>query len=440
MQRRDQIPVRGFTVRLDEGFPPILLDTLASLSGLEFCREVTLRNYGGYPQTIENLVLRDPAPGLRIASTFPLVLQPGESRQVTICYQNPRDTAFTGESCIDNGCLVREIGTLPVLSGQDTVAPRVVKTGRDCDEVIVYDIFEEGALSSGIAEVTVRARRNAEIVIPSPNELPGPLAQIEIRRVSIWEDVVYDIEIVDVVGNRVRLAETIPGLTLSVADASNTAQFGFRLTPDIPWLYDELIFTRRDCDTVWLENTGSQQLDLSRLRFSGNEQFSVPPQQLPISLAPGARFPVEICVLPTASGTFRDTLVIEFFCGQLVDIVAFEAAARPLVGDGLDRCGNTISASIGGATKGDFLENPVPNPSSSGKTTLTFGLHRSQPVSLVLHSETGLVVREFLAHDFQHEGIWQIDADLSDVPSGAYLLRMTTSSGQTETRPLVVTD
>ena len=438
LERRYRIEVAGFTVRLARGEPMVTLDTLASLNGLRFCTEFLLYNYGRTPQTIRGLGLTDQIEGVTVPTTFPIVLQPGERRAVEICFARTGDTSAVIEIGLDNGCEIRPVGFLPVISGIDSLAPSVRRLSGECDKDVIYELSERGALSSGIAEVTVRAQRNADIVIPLPSELPGEEARIEIRRKSIWEDVVYDIEIVDVSGNRVRLTDTIGGLTLSLADAANARQVGFRLDPSLPWLYEELIFTRQDCDTVWLENTGLRTLDLDRLRFVGNTQFSVPPEQFPLRLQPGERFPLEVCVRPIASGTFLDTLVIEFFCGELIDVVEFQSLVRPLAGDGRDRCGNLIEANIGGATKEDFLENPTPNPSAKGVAAVTFGLAEARPVTMTLHDGNGNEVRRLLDADIMSEGISRIHVDVSDLSSGRYYLRMDGSAGSGFVRTMVI--
>src|SRR5690606_25977568 len=158
-------------------------------------------------------------------------LQPGELRRVQICFQRVGDTAALIEIGIDNGCEIRPVGYLPVISGIDSIPPAVTRVSGACDKDVVSEVTESGALSSGIAEITVSAQENADLSHPLPTAQPGRSAWIEIRRTSIWEDVVYDIEIVDLVGNRARLADTIGGLTLSIADASNNDKVGFRFDP-----------------------------------------------------------------------------------------------------------------------------------------------------------------------------------------------------------------
>ena len=362
LQRNYRFDVPGFTVSLTDGEPPLRLDTLASLNGLEFCTTITLQNYGRFPQEIRSLEFRDQIPGLSVNAAFPMTLRPGEARSVQICFQREGDTSALVEIVVDNGCVTRSVANLPLLSGIDSLRPALSKLTRDCEQNIVYEVTEAFALNSGIAEVIVRANKNADIIIPSPDELPGRIARIEILRKSIWEDVIYDVEVVDVVGNRVRFADTIGGLTLAVVDQADLSEYGFRLDPAVPWEYERITYTGNDCDTLWFENTGLKPLDLFRLRFAGNLEFSVPPEQLPLYIQPGERIPIEVCVRPKAAGDFQDTMIVEFFCGQLIEVVEFKSTVDPLEGHGADRCGNLLEFNVEGFTRRNFLENPAPKP------------------------------------------------------------------------------
>lgn len=438
LDRRYNFPVKGFTVSMASSQSQVVLDTLASLNGLEFCLEISLRNYGAFPQRINELTFSKPVQGLRVQGSFPLTLQPGETRVVTVCFQRTGDMTDVVELGLDNGCLIRKIATLPLLSGIDSLKPVISKLSTECDKDIIFEITEQYALNSGIKQVTIHSKKNAEINIPLPQSLPGRLARIEIRRKSIWEDVIYDIEIVDVVGNSVRLYDTIGGLTLAISDQPTTQEFGFRLDPSVPWQYETLVYSEQDCDTLWLQNTGLRTLDLYRLRLSGNLDFSIPPEQLPLRLDPGERRPVVVCVRPIGIGEFRDTLIIEFFCGSLTEIVEFKSVVDPLSGSGQDRCGNPMQFNVKGFTKRNFLEPPAPNPVHKGNAVLTLGLTGPQKVTLLLRDAMGNEVRRFLDGDALPGGIGQIQADLNDLPSGQYYLQMRTSSGDAAVQPLVI--
>ena len=438
LRRNYRFDVPGFTVSLTAGDPSIRLDTLASLNGLEFCTTITLQNYGRFPQEIKELEFGDPVPGLSVKTSFPILLRPAEVRTVQICFQYEGDTSTLVDLRIDNGCVVRSIGNLPLLSGVDSLRPVLSKLTDDCDQSIVYEITEAYALNSGIAEVIVRAKRNAEIVIPSPDKLPGRIARLEILRESIWQDVIYDIQVEDMVGNQMQFADTIGGLTLAISDPASLSEFGFRLDPAIPWEYERLTYTNKDCDTLWFENTGLKPLDLFRLRFIGNLELSVPPEQLPLYLLPGERKAVEVCVRPRATGDFRDTMIVEFFCGQLINVIEFKSVVDHLEGHGADRCGNLLEFNVEGFTRRNFLQSPAPNPSAKGIALVTFGLKGPEVVSMSLHEAMGGEVRRFLENDPMPGGIGQVHVKLDGLSSGGYYLRMQTGSGDVFVRPLAI--
>lgn len=438
LDRRYTFPVKGFTVSLATGQPPVLLDTLASLNGLEFCQKISLRNYGQFPQLVEDLTFDNQVEGLRVDATFPLTLMPGETRTINVCFKKIGDTVASVNIGLSNGCILRPIATLPLLSGTDSLRPSIIRLTDTCDHDVIYEVSELYALNSGIASIAVKLKKNADLIIPAPSDLPGRVARIEIRRQSIWEDVVYEIEITDVVGNQIILSDTIGGLTLRITDAAQSSEFGFRLDPAVPWQYDDLIFSQQDCDVLWFENTGLKTLDLYRLRLTGNLQFSIPPEQLPLRLAPGERRPIEVCVRPRGIGNFRDTLIVEFFCNSLVKVVDFRTLVDPLTGDGHDRCGNVMQFNVEGFTRRTFLESPVPNPVSKDVTELTFGLSEPQLVTLTLHDAMGNEVRRFLSHDQINTGIVKIQANVGDLVSGQYFLRMQAGDNASIIRPLII--
>lgn len=438
LDRRYSFPVKGFTVSLTNGQPPIMLDTLASLNGQEFCQTISLRNYGQFPQVIDDLKFDKQIAGLRVNANFPLTLMPGETRTLSLCFQRTGDTSASVDISLVGGCLERPIATLPLLSGVDSLKPSLVRLTDTCDQNVIYEVSELYALNSGIASIAVEQKKNAELTIPSPSDLPGRVARIEIRRQSIWEDVEYRIRITDLVGNTIILSDTIGGLTLRITDAGQTEEFGFRLDPVVPWNYEDLTYSQQKCDILWFENTGLKTLDLYRLRFSGNLEFSIPPDQLPLRLAPGERRPVEVCVRPVSTGDFRDTLIVEFFCNSLVKVVDFRTLVDPLQGDGLDRCGNRMRFNVEGFTRRTFLDSPVPNPVGKGITELTFGLAQPENVTLVLHDAMGNEVRRFLDHDQINTGIVKIQAHVGDLVSGQYFLRMQAGENESIVRPLII--
>ncbi len=435
LDRFYRFPVKGFTVAMEVGqTAPVKLDTLASLNGLEFCRDITLRNYGQFPQHIDGLRFSAPTPGVRIPPIFPLDLEPGEVRTISVCYQHVGDTSFSVDVQLDNGCLRRSIATLPLISGIDSTVPVIQPVVDPCTTDRAIKLSEAGALNSGIQSVTILDSQNVNVVLSAP--LPSKEVELLLQRRDPYQDMIYSIRVTDAVGNTVMISDIVGGFTLAV-QGSDARQVGVRV--DRPWVYERLLYGQEQCDTFYLRNYGQLTLALERPRVIGNLEYSIPPDQLPIVLKPGEVRPLLICVKPLAFGEQIDTLIVDFRCGNPREVVQLIAQVDPLIGTSTDRCGNHLSFQVDGFVKRNFIQPPQPNPAAKGATVVYLGLDRPQDVTLGLFDGLGNEVRRLFDNDPMPGGIVRIDARVDDLPSGIYYLRMRTSTGTALAQKLVVT-
>lgn len=431
-----KFPVKGFTVSVAAAGPlPLKMDTLASLNGLQFCTSLRLRNYGGFPQTLTNLNFNSSDPGLTIAEQLPITLQPGEEREVRFCYQHVGDTAFTVSLRIGNGCLERELALLPLISAVDSVYPLITWEGDSCSPSRSFSLKELGIRNAGIKSIEYLTLENADPIL-NPATLPTRQAQLTLQRRDPRKDVVYAIVVEDLVGNRVTLSDTVGGATLSVARTNGT-ELGMRINS--PWEYSQLVYGGQQCDSVTLQNYGLRPLNLSSLRLLGNLEYSIPPDQLPITLLPGETRRFMVCMRPRGVGQRIDTLVVDFNCGAYSELVELTANVLPLAGSGADRCGNALTFLVGGFARRNYLMAPFPNPASSQTATVGFGLDADQNVTLVVLDEFGNEKQRLLDKDPMPGGVAQIQMDVTNLPQGLYFLQMQTSSGDVMAQKLVVT-
>lgn len=434
LDRRYRFPVKGFTVSMTIGqTAPVELDTLASLSGGEFCRRITLRNYGQFPQRITGLRFNSPAPGLRTVGEFPIEIEPGGSREVTLCYQFVGDTAYTVELQVDNGCLKRPIALLPLVSGVDSLVPVLQPVFDPCDIDRRIKVIEAGVLNSGITSVSFLDSSNVQFSL-SPS-LPGKEIEIRLERRDPYQDMIYSIVVTDAVGNKAFISDTVGGFTLSVQTEA-AEQVGARTRK--PWIYPNLTYGEEICDTFYLRNYGLLTLTLQRPRVIGNIEYSIPPDQLPVVLQPGEVRPLLICIKPRGFGEQIDTLIIDFNCGTPQELVVLRTNVDPLVGQAVDRCGNALGFQVNGFVKQTFLQPPVPNPTGAGRASIFIGLTEPESVTLGLFDGLGNEVRRFLDRDAMPGGIITVDARLSELPAGLYYLRLRTETGALLTQKLVI--
>lgn len=438
LDRYYNFPVKGFTVAMEVGQSvPVQLDTLASLNGMEFCRQITLRNYGQFPQQITGLRFSAGSAGLRVndgESPFPVEIPPGGQRSFSVCFLHVGDTSFTTEIMVDNGCDLRTVALLPLISGIDSTSPGMTPVFEPCESDRMIRLSEAGALNSGVGSITFLDSMNVEAIITP--ELPAKSVQLQLKRKDPFQDMIYSIEISDVVGNKSIITDTVGGFTIKVQDADAT-QLGFRV--DAAWDYQHLVYGQEACDTVYLTNYGLLPLELQRPRVLGNLDYSIPPDQLPVTLMPGEVRPFVVCVSPRGFGENLDTLVLDFFCDSPSEMVLLRTFVDPLQGRGDDRCGNAIEFEVGGFVKRNFLQTPHPNPVPGDRAAITFGLDKPQDVTLSIHNELGNEVQGLLKHDPMPGGIARINAALEELPAGLYYIRMQTSDGTVLSEKMVIT-
>lgn len=434
LDRYYSFPVKGFTLSIaGGGSTPVRLDTLASLNGKEFCRQITVTNYGGFPQDLTTL-LTDPSDAdLRVSSGLPATLRPGETRTIDICYRHAGDTSALYTIKIGNDCLLRPVAELPVISGVDTSRPKITPSLDPCRSDESLDLTDVGVLNAGVDSVIVTTLVNADTVFSSA--LPSKEVGLTIRRIDPYKDMIYSLIVKDAVGNLSTISDTIGGFTLAATRRSGQP-VGARF--DAPWKFQTLTYGDLQCDTILLHNYGLLPLDLTSLHLEGNAQFSIPPEQLPIHLEVGETRPLAVCLVPRRIGDQSDTLVAEFFCGALTERIPLNTMVDPLYQTSRDGCGSMIVFDIGGFLRRSFIQAPVPNPVEGGSASITVGLAESGPTSLVLYDGKGNEVRRIIDEPLVPAGLAKVDADVRDLPSGVYYLRLVTPSGTPLTEKLVI--
>ena len=82
------------------------------------------------------------------------------------------------------------------------------------------------------------------------------------------------------------------------------------------------------------------------------------------------------------------------------------------------------------------LSQNYPNPANP-KTRITFSIPEKTIVKINLYSITGELIKELMDEE-KENGIYQIDVDLNNYSSGMYFYRMTTNSGYTATKKLIL--
>ncbi len=432
------ISLPGFTMRATgmTGNDPLTVDTLVIFNGRRFCTSVDVENYGAFERTVSRITLGEGAlTGLSIGADLPMVLKPGERRRVQICYDGYLDTTYMAQVVIEGECVGREIARVPLISRIDTTGPALGRIGEPCIGDYTLGIAEPHNLQSGIASIETENLVNCQAIIsPDSTGLPASSATVGFRRIDPRHDMIYTVRLRDVVGNERVVTDTIGGFTLAVTGLLGDT-LAMRLGRD--WVGDSLVITSRRCDSVALSNYGARALSLATIRMRGNLAYSIPPSQLPITLAPGEVRKLAVCVEGRMSGDQEDTLLVDGECGINEEVLVKNHVGW-ISGTGSDICNNALSIQMFAASKRTFMTTPVPNPVSDVVAYVDVGLTRAEAIRLDVMDLDGNVALPILSGVQMGAGISRITFDISTVPNGAYFCRMVTAGGEVRVEKVVV--
>ena len=432
---RKEIP--GYTVAGvgSSGSEPLRFD-IVSYNGKEGCREIRLFNYGGFPQSVERITLKagDPV-GLNVKTSLPITILPGETASINICYAGDQDESFevglaVGGACIDRDALIAHVVTVI-----DTLPPAIDFGGEGCgNSTITFAEPNQQYLEVESVEVDTIINGTWSL---NPEALPAQTVSLRLYPTDFREDLIVRGRTRDRAGNELRFADTIPGFTIGVFEEPESDRLALRLERD--WISDSLVLNSTRCDSLLIVNYGSYPLTVTRVFMRENLEFSIPPTQLPLALAPGEERRVAVCLQGRVAGEQIDTLWIEDACGRWENVL-LRTPVMPTSGNGNDYCGNLVNVQSFGPTKRTFITTPIPNPAPAGRLTLDIGLQRNELVSLSVFDLAGFPELELVDEGEIEAGIHRFEFDASNLEAGIYFCKMVTGSGEILTTKFMIRD
>lgn len=422
--------IPGFTLGVNgDRSGASLVDTLVAINANEFCKRLTVVNYGAYQQRIVEMRLVDSIPEARITTAVPLTIEPGDSTIVEVCFTGLKDTTVSVSLELVGTCSRRLAAIIPVDSRIDTTAAGIRHEGPECaDEV--YLVYSKSERASRIASIEVDTTINGTARLMSDPKLnPLPIVRVRLSRTDPFYDMIYQITVVDSVGNTLVDRDTIGGFTIA---ALNFGRDSVGLRWNRSWSRDTLPTSARSCDSIELVNYGLRDVDLSSVRLRGNTRYSVPPAQLPMRIPAGESRPLIVCLESPFPYDQIDTLELRDLCGH-VDVVGLKTPVRALLGSGSDGCRGKIEVSAFEAAKRTFMTAPVPNP-MTGEGYVDIGLARDEVVSLQVLDLRGRPVAPLMRQVELPAGLLRFTFDLSQLETGGYILLLTTAGGEVVTQ------
>ena len=412
--RTKRIDIRGLTVHADSTLQTaqILSSSATLVTGRSVCFQLTLVNYGTFPQRIDSIVFL----GRRISvnAALPLVLQPGERRTIEYCLRTFQSGIVTDTLAVRDSCTLRPILAVSIEAFADTQEPVVTETTDDCERRIEYSVSDNRRFDSGVDSVRVVTATHC--TVQTQRRVDGTV-HIRISLPNRRNDAAYRIAISDSAGNVRVLERQVPGFRVRISLA------GAVVSATAPILVSGATAQVLTCATLRLENLSAYPLQLDGLWLAGNIIFSLPPSELPFFVAAGEIKPFHICFAPNAVASFRDTLVLEKFCER--ENIAIVGTALEGALEALSRCNALVRLSPR-RTVSALTASLSPQPASDVVTIAITQLTADAP------SEERVIVRFFDMYGAERQSsrhtvsaqLSPLSIPITNLPAGQYMWQM----------------
>jgi len=368
-------------------------------------------------------------------------IDPGTPCDLRLSYRagaavNYQDTLF-----LSDGCRERPVLVLNVVAERDSTPPVVSRTVDACSTNVSLRFTQTGGeCSRGLAGVELVPGSVQNVVIAQTQGSTNATGRVIASTATVVNprlDAIYALRLRDSLGNVFVIRDTVPGFTLRVESSAISAAPSSQ-PPSLPSIsLGSVPITGITCQTLTLRNTGVGSLLLDGISLSGNTTLSIPPEErlrlLGTAIPPNGVQTVTICGAPLGLTTYVDTLTLERGC--LREQYVVRVSGDTLRQSTVSRCGAAVRLSTVRAPQQFFMEQNYPNP-ASGLLVVRLSLSETSLARLTLTTSLGVEVKRLL-DDRLVGGVYEIEADISDIPTGTYFLTLE-SGGKRQTRQMAI--
>jgi hypothetical protein len=409
------IPLYGFTVGL-EGQSISLqapVRTFTINTGRSRIFPLTIINYGSTTQTITTLSFTRQTAGYFLQEQLPITLAPSSRATINVRFVATQDGLFTDTLVIGSSCTARAVAAITIQSDSDREPPTASRAVDECARTVTFQFRDDVAFSSGIASLQVLEQINCNVRFDSivNSQLVRGVLTIQNPRL----DAIYSLRVTDSSGNILSIRDTVSGLTLRLVP-QRAAGIGAAPGVDTSGVFGAQGITNLVCRSIFYQNVGVRPFTISLLAPRGNRYFSLPVRQFPLVFQPGETRAVQVCFSPLEARTYRDTLLVEFFC--TADTLILTGSGIPLVALEATRCSVEVRLTTSSAPQEYFVQQNFPNP-SSGLTTIALGISAESLTSVKLYNTLGGYVAT-LAEGIFPSGTAELTVDVSRLEAGMY--------------------
>ncbi|MBI3260091.1 MAG: IgGFc-binding protein [Ignavibacteriae bacterium] len=416
---RKLIEIPGFTVGITQ---PKNADSIAHIKrigpvGKKYCFPVELYNYGKFPQELNLLDFRAQNPLFTVDTTAPIILQPHEKKEITVCFSSPNEGDFIDTLVIGEKCSQRALVEFQMSAIVDRNKPAFILSEDSCKHS--YQIFVTDTLPSDLGLLSTTVPQDSLVncnVVTDTNTINSRIVHYVITVLDSYQDASYTIFARDSADNRSSRTENIPGFTLTIESVNDSTAF----------TYDSSVVGIVRCKPMSLYNYGNFPLTLTEAELGKNIIFSVPQSQFPLVIPPKERKEIQVCYTPVAiylDGE-TDTLQFKFGCLQRSAGLLGTNTKQGSIKADTSICAIPLKISVLNTPTFAFLQQNTPNPlPSGGQTSIRFGLIDQSHTSLEVFDLLGNR-KAILANGTLEAGVYEVAISNLQLTPGVYVYRL----------------
>lgn len=400
-----------------------------------FCRNVTIFNYGKFNQNLHNITLKNGSGSITYTFASDTVIKPGKQYSIKICKPISSDTVVIDTLYIESDCGIRPILALNLRFLPDRDAPRLNDTLDACKHNLDLIISDSLSWDSGIDTIIVDRAVNLDYIIDYDTLISKVYCAVR----NPFEDSYIKVTARDIFGLESTYEKGIPGYTLSFGSLDSLINGG---TDSIPsgitkkYTFDTTTIGAMNCDTLKIYNYGNYTFVLDEGFLSQNTIFSLPLSQFPITIPPKSTADLIFCYTPFLADTMPDVDSLIMWGNCIPKLLPMEGSATGLLVTGDSKCYMPITFSTDSTTQqATFMEQAPPQPARQ-TLNLKVNVPEDETLSIILFDVNG---NSFHLIDNMNarKGSYNLNIDVSKLSRGLYLGVMQYGSGAVSSKILI---
>lgn len=384
-----------------------------------YCFEVTIFNYGKFPQKIDGIGFKNSSPEFSfLNSTLPDSIAPGKSVNITICFQGFSEKEVIDSLIILNKCINRTVAGFKILVRVDNIPPRINKVDNQCDTTYTIQLDDDTPADIGLEYVRILDSLlvNATVEIIS-DDLPNSI-KFRVKLIDIQKDAIVGFEAMDSASNVTVRIDTIKGYTLAFTgkDTVHSINYGKRT------------ISTMFCDTLYFLNEGNYPIEFDYIHLKHNILYSIPQYQFPFIIEPSQQRSLIICFAPLEENPrfipeWTDSLLFGFRCYS--HVIPLRGIGESYIQSSNTRCDVPLIVT----TQKFPIQTEIksfPNPPSGSNVTVEFSLSSFDNVSISLSNMLGEIISIPIEGELK-AGEYMFQLPTSKLSKGLYFLQLSTT-------------